>query len=221
MFKDGDIVKVRIVQGNYWIDTKHGRFMGYTKTGRVRVRLMFESKPKAFAAHNVTHEDSEKFPERTRKKVDYIDTVQNIKYEDNSKDRFDAGFKTTAHDCVCAAITTASGLDYIDVYNGLLKHTAADRRLYGRTGYHPAHKLKNRLYFNYIRDHMNYSKIRENIVRPFMNLQEFAMNFPKGRFMVVLDTHALALIDGVYYDRLTRCARYWKKEHTVRSFVKF
>lgn len=226
LFQEGETVKYRIVRGDYWIHTSYGEFKGYTKTGRVRIKRFTDQKTASYAPHNVTFERSNDWLPRVRKprnEVDYMETVQGIgpdNYTLNAQDRFDAGFKRSAKDCVCAAITTATGRNYIDVYNDLLDYSKPKRRYGNRRGCHPAHGMYRNTYMGYIEYYCDYKRIK-NLSRDDVTLKQFAEENPTGSFMVVLRTHALALVDGVYYDRLTRTAKYWKKKHYIEEIVQF
>lgn len=48
---EGDLVLVDIIKNNYWQDRKPGIFLGFTKTGKVRVRIF--GKTKSFDDRNV------------------------------------------------------------------------------------------------------------------------------------------------------------------------
>lgn len=111
------------------------------------------------------------------------------------------GFSTgnERNDCSVRAAAVAGNLPYSDVLAAFAKHGRRPRR-------------GTKLYVSIaaMRDLFNAGRVP---IAP-ITLAEFVRRFPKGRYVVHVRSHALAVVDGVIHDwnpaprRRVRC--YWK-----------
>lgn len=114
-----------------------------------------------------------------------------------------AGFKGMAGDCVCRAVTIASGLPYADVYKRLAAGQGSQRKT-KRTGKQSA-SARNGVHVKrkWFRDFM--TEIGAEWV-PTMQIGSgckvhlCAGELPSGRLVVAVSGHYTAVIDGVLHD---------------------
>ncbi len=118
----------------------------------------------------------------------------------NDGGRAASGFKGEARDCVCRAISIATGIPYIEVYKGL-NEAASSERIGSR-------KLKKSSARNGVfnRTSRRYMESLGWKWTPTMSIGSgcsvhlSAKELPAGRLVVVLSRHIAAVIDGVLPD---------------------
>ena len=128
-----------------------------------------------------------------------------------------AGYSGSTGDCVTRAIAIATGLPYQQVYDGLNRHEATKsrrtttRKGHARTG---VHKDITREYLTRLGWHWTPTMGIGTGCRVHLRAGEL----PKGRLIVSVSRHLVAVIDGIIHDtfdpsrRGTRCVYgYWKE----------
>ena len=153
-----------------------------------------------------------------------------IEFINNDGGRADAGFKGEAGDCVCRAITIATGKPYAEVYaalwDGLREHaeTRRDRvarriaRGGGKPGTTPRNGVSRKVYGVYLKS-LGWCFVPTMSIGSGCKVHLRADELPSGRLIVSLANHVVAVIDGVLHDTHdssrdgTRCVYgYWKLE---------
>ncbi len=134
-----------------------------------------------------------------------------MEYQYNDGGRADAGFKGETGDCVVRAIAIAAGLEYKDVYRAITKISGESPR----SGVH-------RRYVNRFLESVGF------VWKPTMGIGTgctvhlCAGELPRGRLVVRVSKHVVAVVDGVVHDNHdsrrdgTRCVYgYWfEKENS-------
>lgn len=137
-----------------------------------------------------------------------IEVWQNYKYDDGGRER--AGYKGTTGDCVCRAISIATGMPYNEVYKLINEYGKMERitkkrktRSNARNGVHKdtARKLLNDLGWEW---HPT-MKIGSGC-KVHLNADEL----PSGRIICSVSKHYVAVIDGVVHDTYD-CTRNGKR----------
>tara|TARA_R100000781_G_scaffold39265_1_gene27369 strand:- start:300 stop:767 length:468 start_codon:yes stop_codon:yes gene_type:complete len=150
-----------------------------------------------------------------------------MEWQYNDGGRADANFKGTAGDCVCRAISIASGLDYVDVYkslaNGNAKQRSSKRESYSknRNGVKTARNgiFVKRKWFKDYMINLGFTWVATMHIGSGCKVHLRKNELPSGRLVVQVSKHSTAVIDGVIHDTYdpsrdgTRCVYgYWVKE---------
>ena len=141
-----------------------------------------------------------------------------FKYNDGG--RKEAGFKGDAGDCVCRAITIASGKSYKEVYNRLAEGNANQRL----SKYQSVKKsksassgvsVKRKWFADYVKE-LGFEWIPTMFIGSGCKVHLCAEELPKGKLIVSVSKHLTCVIDGVINDTFnpargaTRCVYgYW------------
>ena len=125
-------------------------------------------------------------------------------YDDGGREA--AGFKGTTRDCVCRAIAIAAQMPYKDVYNLINEYGKAERlgknqkkRSNARTGVYPKTLRK-------IMADLGWTWVPTMKVGQGCKVHLREDELPKGRLIVNVSRHDVAVIDGVIHD-ITDCSR--------------
>ena len=125
--------------------------------------------------------------------MEYIKQLADITYTDRNN-------------CALNAMSIILNKPYYEVYKTFSKH--------GRVGGKGSSVRMITVALNVLK-HGSPEKAMENFQMPTklkLSLAKFAKQYPKGKYYVIQSRHALALIDGVWYDG---------KEPNPRSYVKW
>jgi len=138
-------------------------------------------------------------------------------YDDGGRKK--AGFKGTAGDCVCRAISIATGKPYKEVYNALNELGKKERKGKRKRGKSSA---RNGVYKQTIKKYMEsigWKWIPTMLIGQGCKVHLKPDELPKGRLVVNVSKHTTAVIDGIIYDiydcsrNKTRCVYgYFQKE---------
>lgn len=141
-------------------------------------------------------------------------------YDDGG--RAAAGFKGTAGDCVCRAISIATQLPYREVYDLINDFGKRERSSKRRSGKSSA---RNGVYKDTIRKvmaHLGWTWTPTMKIGQGCTVHLKSEELPKGRIVVSLSGHSAAVVDGVLHDTYdssrdgTRCVYgYYSKEETA------
>ena len=147
---------------------------------------------------------------------------KNIKFKTNDGGRKKAGFIGTAGDCVCRAITIASGLPYKEVYESLANGNATQRKT--KHTRNTKRSARNGIYTTrkWFKDYMislGFKWTPTMFIGSGCKVHVKQDELPKGRLVLNLSRHSAAFINGVLHDTYdssregTRCVYgYWFKE---------
>tara|TARA_B100002019_G_C21220864_1_gene574656 strand:+ start:604 stop:1038 length:435 start_codon:yes stop_codon:yes gene_type:complete len=138
-----------------------------------------------------------------------------MEYKFNDGGREAAGYKGSAGDCVCRAISIAAGLDYAEVYQtlaeGNAKERKGNRKRSARNGIHTTRK--------WFKDYMvslGFIWVPTMQIGSGCKVHLKADELPAGRLVCNVSRHMCAVIDGVLHDTHdcsrdgTRCVYgYW------------
>lgn len=138
-----------------------------------------------------------------------------MEYKFNDGGRQAAGYKGSAGDCVCRAISIAAGLDYDEVYQALsegnAKERKGNRKRSARNGIHTTRK--------WFKDYMvslGFTWVPTMQIGSGCKVHLKADELPAGRLVCNVSKHMCAVIDGVLHDTHdcsrdgTRCVYgYW------------
>ena len=119
--------------------------------------------------------------------------------------RKDAGFKGTTSDCVCRAIAIATEKPYAEIYAlinefGAREHkTSTKGKSSARTGVYKDTIRK-------VMEHLGWEWIPTMQIGQGCKVHLRADELPKGRLVVSVSKHEVAVIDGVIHD-LSDCSR--------------
>ena len=152
-----------------------------------------------------------------------------MEWQYNDGGRADANFKGSAGDCVCRAISIASGLDYTEVYkslaNGNANQRSSKRESYSknRNGVKTARNgifVKRKWFKDYMQD-LGFVWTPTMQIGGGCQVHLTAEELPLGRLVCNVSRHQVAVIDGVIHDIYdcsregTRCVYgYWKMENS-------
>jgi hypothetical protein len=117
--------------------------------------------------------------------------------------RANAGYKGLAGDCVCRAVTIASGLPYQDVYEVLANGNATQRRSKRcpKRRRSAAHGISiRRNWFNDYMAQLGFRWVPTMRVGQGCQVHLKAGELPMGRLVVQVSGHMAAVIDGVLHD---------------------
>ena len=152
--------------------------------------------------------------------------MKNYKYNDGG--RKEAGFKGEARDCVCRAITIASGRPYQEVYDRLSEGNASQRRSkHQKTKLPKSARNGVSVWRKWFKDYMKelgFEWTATMQIGSGCKVHLKSDELPKGRLVCVVSRHYVSVIDGVINDTHdcsregTRCVYgYWKLKDSVTS----
>lgn len=151
----------------------------------------------------------------TIQRLDTVPEVNSIPWIFNDGGRAFAGYKGRASDCVCRAISIATGKAYQEIYDDLIECAKRERR---RDRSHP----RTGVYKPTIRRYLGslgwtWTPTMHIGSGTTVHLREGEL--PEGRLIVSVSRHLVAVIDGVVHDTHdpardgNRCVYgYWTKE---------
>jgi len=125
--------------------------------------------------------------------------------------REEAGFKGNTGDCVTRAIATATGMSYKEIYDGINEMAKGERTGKRKKGKSSA---RTGVYKQTIRKYMKsigWTWVPTMQIGQGCRVHLRGDELPKGRLVVNVSKHSVAVIDGVIYDshdcsrRGTRC----------------
>lgn len=120
------------------------------------------------------------------------------KYNDGGREK--AGFKGGTSDCVVRAIAIAGNISYKEVYDDMnkfiasLKQTKTAKNSHSRTG------ISKKVSRKYITQRLGWSWVPCMKVGTGCKVHLEADELPKGRLIVKVSKHLVAVIDGVAQD---------------------
>jgi len=134
----------------------------------------------------------------------------------NDGGRAAAGFKGPARDCVTRAIAIAAGLPYMEVYEAMNSGTATERQQ-SRRGARTGIKVQAKWFKEYM-GRLGFVWVPTMKIGQGCTVHLRADELPRGRLVVNVSKHSIAVIDGVVHDTHdstrggTRCVYgYWKR----------
>lgn len=118
--------------------------------------------------------------------------------------RLAAGFKGAAGDCVCRAISIASGLPYGEVYAVLAEQTGKQRK--GKSGQKRPASARNgintdRKWFKDYMASIGFQWVPTMSIGSGCHVHLRDGELPAGRLIVSVSNHYTAVVDGVIHDR--------------------
>lgn len=138
-------------------------------------------------------------------------------YDDGG--RAAAGFKGTTGDCVCRAISIATQLPYREVYDLINKFGQQERSSKRRSGKSSARTGVYKDTIRKIMEHLGWTWTPTMQIGQGCTVHLKSEELPKGRIVVSLSRHSVAVVDGVLHDTYdssrdgTRCVYgYYSKE---------
>lgn len=139
----------------------------------------------------------------------YLCNIHNIKpiilttqFQFNDGGRSLAGFKGSAGDCVCRAISIASGKPYSEVYDHLSKMNASQRMPKGKKRNRTASKgisVNRQWYKDYMKS-LGFVWVATMQIGSGCKVHLKADELPKGRLVCHVSKHSVAVIDGIIND---------------------
>ena len=121
-----------------------------------------------------------------------------MKYIYNDGGRKAAGFKGSAGDCVCRAITIVSGRPYDEVYKALAHGSGNERMSKGRTARNGIH-VRRKWFKDYMRS-LGFVWVPTMGIGTGCRVHLNENELPLGRLVVAVSKHYTAVIDGVIHD---------------------
>lgn len=123
-----------------------------------------------------------------------------MKFIYNDGGRAEAGYKGTAGDCACRAISIAAEMPYQEVYDLINEFAKAER-----TGKHKksVSSARNGVYQGTMRkimDHLGWKWVPTMDIGSGCKIHLRSDELPKGRLIVRVAKHFVAVIDGAIYD---------------------
>lgn len=142
-------------------------------------------------------------------------------YDDGG--RAAAGFKGDTRDCVTRAIAIATERPYQEIYD-LINEVAKSERRKERTGPKRRSSARTGVYratINKVMDSLGWSRVPTMTIGGGCTVHLKADELPRGRLVVQVSKHLVAVIDGVIHDTHnpardgTRCVfGYWTKSQS-------
>lgn len=117
-------------------------------------------------------------------------------YDDGG--RKEAGYKGTAGDCVCRAITIVTGKPYAEIYDALANGSGNERKSRGRSARNGI-RVKRKWFKEYMAQ-LGLEWTPTMFVGQGCKVHLLENELPKGRLVVSLSGHYTAVVDGVIYD---------------------
>ena len=144
-----------------------------------------------------------------------------MNYTYNDGGRAAAGFSGTSRDCVARAVAIASQRPYLEVYNRLADGNAIQRRTRGSVGgartASNGIETKRKWFADYMKE-LGFKWVATMGIGTGCKVHLKGEELPKGRLVVNVSRHCVAVIDGVINDNHdctrggTRCVYgYWMK----------
>ena len=131
----------------------------------------------------------------------------------NDGGREDAGYKGTAGDCVCRAISIATGKPYKEVYDDLNKYAKSERTGKKKRGISSARNgMYKQTYKKYLAD-LGWEWIPTMEIGSGCKVHLCPNELPSGTLIISLSKHLTVMIDGVIHD--TYDPRRYKQGDTV------
>jgi hypothetical protein len=123
-----------------------------------------------------------------------------MKFQYNDGGRAKAGYKGTTGDCVCRAISIATGLDYEEVYRSLNTFCSVERGLVkkgrksgARTG------VPRKVYQTYL-ETLGWEWVPTMAIGQGCKVHLKEEELPRGTIIARLSRHMCAVVDGVVHD---------------------
>ena len=132
--------------------------------------------------------------------------------------RADAGFKGTAGDCACRAIAIATQHPYHEVYDLLNAYAKGEHKGKKKKSISNARTGVYRSCIDKVMEHYGWTWVPTMRVGEGCKVHLRAEELPKGRLVVRVSKHVVAVIDGVIHDTYdstrdgTRCVYGYYKE---------
>lgn len=140
-------------------------------------------------------------------------------FDDGGRSKY---FKGTGGDCVARSIAIVTGKDYLDVYNALADGNASQRKSKNSKSSHGKRTAlrgisTKRKWFKDLMKSWGFEWVATMKVGQGCTTHLIEDDLPKGRIIVKVTGHFVAVIDGVIYDTFdpsrdgSRCVYgYWK-----------
>lgn len=119
-------------------------------------------------------------------------------YDDGG--RADAGFRGYAGDCVCRAISIATGLPYLEVYDAINEEAAKERLTRGNRRRSSARNGVTKRTIRRLLESMGWQWTPTMHIGSGCVVHLRADELPPGRLIVSVSKHLVAVIDGVIHD---------------------
>jgi hypothetical protein len=129
--------------------------------------------------------------------------MASMKFKVDDGGRAEAGFKGTAGDCVCRAVTIASGKPYREVYKALAQGMGDQRRSkHVRTTSASARNGVNtrRKWFKDYMQGLGFTWVPTMGIGTGCKVHLAEGELPPGRLVVAVSRHYTAVVDGVIHD---------------------
>ena len=133
-------------------------------------------------------------------------TEKHEAFQYNDGGRSDAGFKGDTRDCVCRAISIASGRPYMEVYERLAEGNATQRRGKYESSYKAGKRTASRgintkrKWFKDYMSELGFTWTPTMGIGTGCKVHLVADELPSGRLVVAVSKHYTAMIDGVIHD---------------------
>lgn len=124
--------------------------------------------------------------------------MQNYNYNDGG--RAMAGYKGTTGDCVCRAIAIAAEMPYQDVYDLINQHGKQERKSKGRKSKSSASSGVYKQTIHRIVTSLGFVWVPTMFIGQGCKVHLKGDELPKGRLIVNVSKHTVAVIDGVIND---------------------
>ena len=159
----------------------------------------------------------EAWEERTMTVEMGINPGGNMKFVEDDGGRSAAGYKSYAGDCVCRAVTIASGLPYAEVYEALAKGSGNQRKS-KRTPKKSASarngiSVKRQWFKDYMHS-IGFEWVPTMLVGQGCKVHLSAGELPMGRLVVSVSKHYTCVVDGKVHDT-------WNPQREIAMFRQF
>lgn len=115
--------------------------------------------------------------------VNYVSPIKYVYFNPNPKNNHESG------DCVIRAISKVMDKDWDTVYTGIVTQGFIEKMM----------PSLNPVWDKYLQNNGFLKRSLPNCP-DCITVKEFAEKFPQGRYVVATGNHAVAVIDGKYYD---------------------
>lgn len=123
----------------------------------------------------------------------------------NDGGRKEAGYNGNAGDCVCRAVSIASGRPYKEVYEALSHGNANERRTNGKKSARNGIHTKRKWFDDYMQS-LGFVWVPTMKIGSGCKVHLRSNELPEGRLVVSLSKHMAAVIGGVLHDTFD-CSR--------------
>lgn len=143
--------------------------------------------------------------------------VNNFVYDDGG--RAEAGYKGSTGDCVCRAIAIASQRPYTEIYDLINAHAKGERIGRRKRGKSDARTGVYKQTIAKVLKSLGFVWTPTMLVGSGCKVHLRADELPKGRLVVSVSKHSVAVIDGVIHDTHdpsrggTRCVYGWWRKN--------